>query len=376
MSASDRGWCSSVATSELSSTVSKKSNLVALSVTATLLLTACGGSSSEGEAGSTAGAGEPLVIYTNSNSEGRGEWLQEKAEEAGFDIQIVGAGGGDATNKLIAEKNNPVADVVYGLNNVYYEQLKSEDVLEPYTPPWSAEVDESLGDPGDEKAYWPLVQQAIVLAYNADAVPESDAPDDWMDLWSEDQYKDRYERVSGMGAATTQLVMAGILTRYKDDGGDLGVSDEGWQQVEQYFQNGVPAVTDLDLFSRFADDTVDFGQMPSSSIPGREEAYGVTSGAVSPEVGVPYAVEQVAVVKGSDNQDEAKKFVDWFGSGEVQGEWAAQFDSLPVNENALESAKPEVVEFDEQFTHQDIDWTFVQENLGSWIEKIELEYMP
>lgn len=356
--------------------MSKRMNLVAVTAASALLLTACGGSSSEGGADPTAGAGEPLVIYTNSNSEGRGEWLQEKAEAAGFDIEIVGAGGGDATNKLIAEKNNPVADVVYGLNNVYYEQLKSEDVLEPYTPAWSAEVDESLADPGSDKAYWPLVEQAIVLAYNADTVSEADAPQDWTDLWTEDEYKDRYERVSGMGAATTQLVMAGILSRYKDDSGDLGVSDEGWQQIEQYFQNGVPAVTDLDLFARFADGEVDFGQMPSSSIPGREAAYGVTSGAVSPEDGVPYAIEQVAIVKGSDNQDEAKKFVDWFGSGEVQGEWAAQFNSLPVNETALESAKPEVVEFDEQFTHQDIDWNFVQENIGAWIEKIELEYMP
>lgn len=252
--------------------MSKRMPFVALTVSAALLLTACGGSSTESEAGSTAGAGEPLVVYTNSNSEGRGEWLQEKAKAAGFEIEIVGAGGADATNKLVAEKNNPVADVVYGLNNVYYEQLKSEDVLEPYTPAWSSEVDEALADPGEEKAYWPLVEQAIVLAYNADAVSEADAPEDWTDLWTEDEYKDRYERVSGMGAATTQLVMAGILSRYKDDSGDLGVSDEGWQQIEQYFQNGVPAVTDLDLFARFAEGEVDFGQMPSSSIPGREEA--------------------------------------------------------------------------------------------------------
>lgn len=356
--------------------VSRKLNALTLTTAAALLLTACGGADTEGSDGSGSGSGGALVIYTNSNSEGRGEWLQEQAADAGFTVEIVGAGGADATNKLIAERNNPVADVVFGLNNVYYEQLKNEDVLEPYTPSWADEVDESLGDPGDDKAYWPLVQQAIVLAYNADNVSEADAPEDWTDLWTKDEYKDRYERVNGMGGATTQLVMAGILSRYQDENGDLGVSDEGWQQIEQYFQNGVAAVTDLDLFSRFASGEVDFGQMPSSSIPGREEAYDVTAGVVSPSIGVPYAVEQVAIVKGSDNQDEAQAFVDWFGSGETQSAWATEFDSLPVNDVALEGAKPEVVEFDEQFTRQDIDWTFVQENLGSWIEKIELEYMP
>ncbi|MHA7279065.1 extracellular solute-binding protein [Arthrobacter sp. MDT2-2] len=317
-----------------------------------------------------------MVIYTNSSSEGRGEWLQKEAEQAGFDIEIVGSGGGRVARRLIAEKSDPVADVVYGLNSVYYEQLKSDNVLEPYTPKWSAEVDESLADAADEKSYWPLTEQAIVLVYNADTVSEADAPKDWTDLWGKDEYKDRYERGSGTEAATTQLVIAGILSRYKDESGELGVSDEGWRQIDQYFENGVSAVRDLDLFARFTAGEADFGQMPSSSIPGREETYGVTSGAVSPKVGVPYAVEQVALVKGSDNQDEARQFIDWFGSGEVQGEWAAEFGSLPVNEKALESAKPEVVEFDEQFTHQKIDWAFVQENLGSWLQKIEMEYMP
>ncbi len=352
--------------------MSRKFTNLALLTSAALLLTACGGSSDE--AGANDGAGEPLIVYTNSNSEGRGEWLQAEAEKEGIDIEIVGAGGADATNKLIAEKNNPIADVVYGLNNVYYEQLKSEDVLEPYTPEWSGDVDESLADPDDDKAYWPLVQQAIVLAYNDDAV--SEPPEDWTDLWTDDRYSDRYERASSMAGATTQLVMAGILSRYQDENGDLGVSDEGWQQIEQYFQNGVAAEKDVDLLARFAEGDVDLGQMPSSSIPGQEETYGVTAGVVSPEIGVPYVVEQIGVVKGSDNQDEAKKFVDWFGSSDVQGRWAAEFDAVPVNEAALEQAKPEVIEFDEQFTRQDIDYAFVQENLDSWVEKIELEYMP
>lgn len=347
-----------------------------MAVSAALLLAGCGQSGGDG-AGAAAGeeAGGTLVVSTNSNSEGRGEWLEKAAEEAGFDIQIVGAGGADATNKLIAEKNNPVADVVYGLNNVYFEQLKTEEVLEPYTPAWSGDVDESLGDPGDEKAYWPLVEQAIVLSYNTAAISPEEAPTDWPDLWTKDEFKTRYERVTGMGGATTQLVMAGILSRYQDPNGDLGVSDEGWLQIEQYFQNGVPQVKDLDLFARFADGEVDLGQMPSSSIPGREEAYEVESGSVAPEIGVPYAIEQVGIIAGSDKQEQAKKFVDWFGSAEVQGQWAQEFDSLPVNEAALEEAKPEIVEFNAQFERQDIDWTFVQENLGSWIEKIELEYM-
>lgn len=352
-----------------------------ISVAAVGLLTlsgcgqAAGGSATASAAAGSGGSSGKLIVYTNSNSDGRGEWLEQKAKAAGFDIQIVGAGGGDLVNKLIAEKNNPVADVAYGLNNVYFAQLKSQGVLETSTPSWSADVDTALGDTGSDQAYWPLVKQAILLTYNADKVSKAQAPTDWTDLWTKDQYKSRYERVSDVSAATTQLVMAGILSRYRDDKGDLGVSDEGWKQVEQYFQHGVPSVKNVDLFARFAKGEVDYGQMPSSPIPAQQKAYGVKTGAVAPAVGVPYAVEQVGIVKGSKKQEQARKFVDWFGNATTQGEWAKEFNSVPVNRKALAQANPAAVAFDKQFKTQDIDWAFVQSNIGPWMEKIQLQYM-
>jgi iron(III) transport system substrate-binding protein len=358
--------------------VHKLQTVVAAVVAATLLAGCAAGSAAPETSGSpSAGAasGDTLVVYTNSNGEGRGEWLTKKAGEAGFKIEIVGAGGADATNKLIAEKNNPIADVAFGLNNMYFAQVKAADALEAYEPAWAGEVDASLADSDDEKAYWPLVKQAILLGYNSDRITPEQAPKDWTDLWSKDEFKTRYERVTGLGTATAQLVFAGILSRYKDDSGDLGISDEGWKQVEQYFQNGSPAVAKTDLFARIASGEVDMGQMPSSIVAEREKSFKVNVETVVPSVGVPLAVEQVALVKGTDKKEQAQKFIDWFGSADVQGEWAQQFNSMPVNKSAAAKAKPEVVEFFDGLKQQDIDWNFVQENMGAWVEKIELEYM-
>lgn len=355
----------------------KLQTLVAAAVAVTLLAGCGGGAAAPAASGdastpAAAGSGETLVIYTNSNGEGRGEWLTAEAEKAGFKIEVVGAGGADATNKLIAEKNNPIADVAFGLNNMYFSQIKAEDALEPYEPSWAGEVDQELGD---GETYWPLVKQAILLGYNSDKFSGDAAPKDWTDLWTKDEFKDRYERVTGLGTATAQLVFAGILSRYQDDSGDLGISDEGWQQVEQYFQNGSPAVAKTDLFARIASGEVDMGQMPSSIIAEREKSFNVDVETVIPSVGVPLAVEQVALVKGTEKKEQAQKFIDWFGSAEVQGAWAAQFNSMPVNKSAEAKANPEVVEFFADLKQQDIDWEFVQENMGTWVEKIELEYM-
>ena len=354
----------------------KLQTLVAAAVAVTLLAGCGGGTTSPAASGDASapagGSGDTLVVYTNSNGEGRGDWLTAKAAEAGFKIEIVGAGGADATNKLIAEKNNPIADVAFGLNNMYFSQIKAEDVLEPYEPSWAGEVDEELAD---GETYWPLVKQAILLGYNSDKISKDAAPQDWTDLWTRDEFKDRYERVTGLGTATAQLVFAGILSRYRDDSGDLGISDEGWKQVEQYFQNGSPAVAKTDLFARIASGEVDMGQMPSSIIADREKSFNVNVETVIPSVGVPLAVEQIALVKGTEKKEQAQKFIDWFGSADVQGQFAKQFNSMPVNEGAAAQANPEVVDFFADLKQQDIDWEFVQENMGAWVEKIELEYM-
>lgn len=356
----------------------RKVQTLATAVLAVTLLAGCGGgtpspaASGDVSSAPAGGSGETLVIYTNSNGEGRGEWLTAEAAKAGYKVEVVGAGGADATNKLIAEKNNPIADVAFGLNNMYFAQIKSADALEAYKPAWAGEVDQALGD---GEAYWPLVKQAILLGYNSDKVTADAAPKDWVDLWTKDQFKDRYERVTGMGTATAQLVFAGILTRYKDDSGDLGISDEGWKQAEQYFQHGSPAVPKTDLFARIAGGEVDMGQMPSSIISEREKTFKVNVETVKPSVGVPLAVEQVALVKGTDKKEEAQKFIDWFGSADVQGAWAKKFNSMPVNKSAAAQANPDVVDFFADLKQQDIDWEFVQNNMGSWVEKIELEYM-
>jgi len=356
--------------------VRKLQTLVAAAVAVTLLA-GCGGEASPGASGEASsapagGSGDTLVVYTNSNGEGRGDWLTQKAGEAGFKIEIVGAGGADATNKLIAEKNNPIADVAFGLNNMYFSQVKAADALEPYKPAWAGEVDTQLAD---GETYWPLVKQAILLGYNSDKFSKDAAPKDWTDLWTKDEFKARYERVTGLGTATAQLVFAGILSRYRDDSGDLGISDDGWKQVEQYFQNGSPAVAKTDLFARIASGEVDMGQMPSSIIADREKSFKVNVETVIPSVGVPLAVEQIALVKGTKKKDQAQKFIDWFGSADVQGQFAKQFNSMPVNTSAQAQANPEVVDFFADLKQQDIDWEFVQENMGAWVEKIELEYM-
>lgn len=330
------------------------------------------GETSDGEL--PKGTGVSLTVYSNSVSDGRGDWLVERAAQDGFTLQYLDAGAAEVQSRLIAEKNAPIADVVFGLNSIIWESLKAEDILIPYTPAWADEVSEGLNDP--DGYYHAIVKQAILLVYDTNQISEADAPTDWLDLWQNEAFRGKYEYASALTGGTTRNVIAGILVRYADPNGDLGISDEGWEAIAQYYEYGVPDESGVDLYAKISDTSnpVLCGQMWSSGIEARDEQYGTVTSYVVPEVGVPYAVEGVAIVNGTKNEDEVKRFIDWFGSAQIQGEWAQEFSTLPANEGAVDKAN----DFNKviaELPAQDIDWALVAENIDAWCEKIELTYM-
>lgn len=351
------------------------------------MLTACGSSSSTSQAAASStsasaasevgssGTGETLTIYTNSGADGRGEWLVERAAQDGFALQFIDAGAADTQNRLLAEKASPIADVVFGLNTIIWESLKAEDILLPFVPEWADEIPAGLNDP--EGCYHAIVKQAILLVYDLNQMSPDEAPTDWLDLWTKPEFDKKYEYLTSLGGGTVRNVLAGILTRYADENGELGVSDEGWSNIAEYYKHGVPNESGVDLYGQIASDTstVVCGQMWSSGIEARDEQYGVKTGYVVPDVGVPYATESVAIVNGTKKVEEAQRFVNWFGSAQIQGEWAETFSTLPANTNAVGSANA----FNQEIANipaQDIDWSLVSENIDAWCEKILLEYMP
>ena len=93
------------------------STVLATGVALTTLAACSGGSNSTTASSSEekADKSQELVIYSNSVSNGRGDWLTAKAKEAGFNIKMVDIPGAQLADRVIAEKNNAVADMVFGI---------------------------------------------------------------------------------------------------------------------------------------------------------------------------------------------------------------------------------------------------------------------
>lgn len=321
--------------------------------------------------------GITLTIYSNSLTDERQEWIDERAKKEGFKLEYVSAGGGETYNRLLAEKEAPIADVAFGLDESMFMGLADEDLLVDFEPTWSADL------PEDSKIskgnFWPLVEQRIFMIYNPKHVDEKDVPKNWQDLAK--NFEGKYKIPANTTGGTNQKSILSILLQYVDEKAPeeyLGISQEGWDAVGEYLQKGYRVGEDEDEWVKFEDGSMPVSFFFIAGIPSREEEYKVEVKPINPEQGVIVMREQIGVIKKEDESkyEEAKRFVEWFGSAEVQGEWAPVFGSLPVNTKAFDKTNPRIKELAEATTPMNIDWNFVRDNLNKWMEKVELELYP
>lgn len=314
---------------------------------------------------------DQIIVYTNSGSNGRAEFLKEEAKNAGFDINIVEAGGTDISNRLLSEKNKPIADVVFGLNPLEYEKLKKENIFLQYTPTWANEVEEGLSDP---EGYYNAVTVTHLLAiYNPQIIKGDDIPKDWVDLATQEKYHDKYHLLK-LSSGTGKAVLASIISRYKDESGELNISKEGWEIVKKYIQNGHVHEGDDDFFGNLMSGKRPITMIWSSGAYERSKHFNFEIGVMKPEIGLPAVVEQVALINKEGNLDKTKEFINWIGSADFQAKWSEKFGTVPANKSAKEKISDDLKEFIKDFKSQKLDWKFISENIDSWIEKVELEY--
>jgi len=132
--------------------------------------------------------------------------------DLGYDIPFDNKNSGQALSQLIAEKSNPVADVVYyGVN--FGMKAKGLDVIQPYKPKGWDEVPAGLKDPD---GYWTTIHSGTLgLFVNKDALGGKPVPACWKDLLKPDYkgmvgYLDPSSAAVGyVGAVAVNIALGG-----------------------------------------------------------------------------------------------------------------------------------------------------------------------
>ena len=111
-----------------------------------IVATGCGGTD-EGAPGSASGDGAPdsLVLMTHDSFDISEETLASFTERTGIDVEILRAGdAGAMVNQAILTKDNPTADVLFGIDNTFLTRAVSVGLFLEYESPLLDDVPDAL----------------------------------------------------------------------------------------------------------------------------------------------------------------------------------------------------------------------------------------
>ena len=135
-------------------------------------------------------------------------------EKAGVTVPADNKNSGQALAQLVAEKGNPVADVVY-YGVTFGIQAKKDGVIAPYKPSHWDEIPAGLKDPD---GYWFTIHSGTLgFMVNIDALKGKPVPKSWKDLLKPEYrgligYLDPASAFVGyVGAVAVNIAMGGTL---------------------------------------------------------------------------------------------------------------------------------------------------------------------
>jgi iron(III) transport system substrate-binding protein len=246
-----------------------------------------------------------LTVYTAVEAEDLTRYAA-KFNESHPDIKInwVRDSTGIITAKLLAEKNNPQADVVWGLAGTSLLLLKSEGMLESYAPAGVEKLDSKFVD-GDNPPAW-VGMDAWVAAVCYNTVEAAKAgltpPTSWKDL-TDAQYAGHLIMPNPNSSGTGFLDVSSWLQLFGEEGG-WEYMDALHENIARYTHSGskpckLAAAGEIPIGISFA-----FRGAKS-------KAAGAPLDIIVPSEGVGWDMEATGIVAGTSKLEAAQKLVDF-----------------------------------------------------------------
>jgi iron(III) transport system substrate-binding protein len=246
-----------------------------------------------------------LTVYTAVEAEDLQRYADTfNADHPEITINWVRDSTGIVTAKLLAEKNNPQADVIWGLAATSLLLLKSEGMLEAYAPAGVEELDPKFVDTSSPPAWTGMDAWVASVCFNTVEGEKLGltAPASWQDL-TKPEYKGHVIMPNPNSSGTGFLDVSSWLQIFGEDGG-WEFMDALHQNIASYTHSGskpckLAAAGEIPIGISFA-----FRGAKS-------KGDGAPIEIIVPEEGVGWDMEATAIVAGTANLDAAKTLVDW-----------------------------------------------------------------
>src|SRR5665648_225330 len=334
------------------------------------------GPATEGDqAGGGAGDEDPenLVLMTHDSfalSEGT---LTSFEEQTGIHVQVLQAGdAGAMLNQAILTKDNPVADVIFGVDNTFLSRALEADLFVPYESELLDAVPENLRlDP--ENRVTPVDFGYISLNYDKSALGgqgQAPVPEQLADLPSP-EYRAMLVVENPATSSPGLAFLLATIAEFGEEGdytwqdywAELEANDllvaGGWE--EAYYSHFTAAGGgDRPL-------VVSYASSPAAEVIFAEQELEEAPTGVMTD-GSFRQIEFAGILSGTEKERAAREFIDFMLSLEFQEDIPLNMFVFPANENA--ELPPEFVQYaalpPESLTLDIVD---IEANREKWIEE-------
>ncbi len=257
-------------------------------------------------------AKDRVVIYTSLENEEVVDYLKLAKEQLPeLDIQAIRLSTGELGARMLAEKNNPQADCVWGWAVTNMEEFVPRDMIVPYKPAGWDKIPAHFKDPN---GYWTAIDLYAAAFVVNTRVMEKDnlpMPKGWNDLLNP-AYKGKLIMPNPASSGTGFLQIASLLEMMDPNYKTKPVKDNNaWEFLKQldknmgqYIKSGskpakLTAAGEYAIGCSFA---FVFSSLKKKGFP---------VAMVLPEEGAGFELEANALLKNARNEAAAKKFLDW-----------------------------------------------------------------
>jgi iron(III) transport system substrate-binding protein len=270
---------------------------------------------------------EKIVVYTALENDQIAEYLPIfKKQYPNIEVEIVRDSTGVVTAKLLAEKNNPRADVVWGLAASSLLIAENQGMLQPYAPKGLGRIRPNFRDPDKTPSWVGIDAWMSAFCVNTTELKKKNlpTPTSWADL-SKSIYKGMVVMPNPASSGTGYLSVAGVL--------QIMGEPKGWQYLDKLHNNVAQYVHSGSKPCKMA---VNGEYAIGISFDYRaiqEKAKGAPIEAVFPKEGSGWDIEANALIKKPGVKTAAKTFLDWAISDPVMVEYAKNYPvtAIPIN---------------------------------------------
>lgn len=319
-----------------------------------------------------------LTVMTHDSFAISEEIIRSFENEHQVKVSFIRSGDtGSALNQAVLSKENPLADVFYGVDSTFLTRALEEGIFEPYPSPLLEEIPDVFKLDPDNYAL-PVDYGDVCINYDKSYFEDKDLA---VPASLEDLVKPEYQGLLVTESpATSSPGLAFMMATIANFGEEDFLAY--WQALAA---NGLVVVSDWETayYSNFSGSTGQGSQpmvVSYGSSPAAEVIYAETELAEAPTASIigPNTcyrqIEFVGILSGTPNRDLAEAFVDYMLSVPFQEDIPLQMFVFPVNQNAnLPEAFVEHVQIPDQpaTLPSDLIHQYREAWIRAWLETVQ-----